>query len=331
MGIDSDIVHEEDRNRIEDFECVICRMLCAEPKQCTTCKKFFCTECIEEWQTKNLKCPLKCSDADMVVNDLKDDELKNYLSIRILCDRGCNKHFPFADYLEHITTCQLPDCSADCNGKAKYCYEDKNTCSYNCLISKYPEVLENPLLDPDHVTKTFPHTDLSKNFPLIWDVDKSSTEIKIVNMNTFMSTSTDDFFHTIVSKVGIIGGLHRFEMDIGKSAFPLKIGVTKDPNTPSYREAFCDYESGFGIFTIGQTRNDSNASGLLFGERLDNTLPHKIKMELSMGEGKLKFKFDDKNHGAAFDEDALKEGPFYIALAVRQSIGETKVAPVQVF
>lgn len=331
MGIDTDIVYEEDRKHIEDFECVICRMLAGEPKQCQKCRKYFCEECISEWRSKNAKCPLKCSEEDMVIGELKSDELSLYLSIRILCDRGCNKHYPLADYVDHVTLCQLPDCSPECGRKVKYTYENQNVCSYNCLMMKCPELLEDPLLNAENIMKTHPDIDLTKSFPIIWDDKKSSDEIRIVNMNIFTSTSMDNNFHTIVSKVGLMGGIHRFDMEIPKSTHPMKIGITKDPNTPSKAHAFCDDVSGFAIYTIGQTRNNSNGSGMLFGEKLDNNVPHKIRMELSMGEGKLKFKFDDKNYGAAFDENDLKEGPFYVAFAIRMGVGEVKVVPVNIF
>ena len=305
MGIDNEVICKEDQHLVEEFECIVCRMLAEDPKQCQQCRKYFCEQCITEWQNKNKICPIKCSEQNIVVISLKEEDMARYLSVKLKCDRGCNKYYPLSDYMEHLAVCQLPDCSEKCQKNIRYSYEGKEVCSYNCLMIKYPEMKEDPLLQAETIMKTYPDIDLKKNFPLIWDVKKSSNEITITGLNTFLSTSMDDNFHTVVSKVGLIGGQHRFEMDIAKSLYPMKIGVTKNPDTPSYRQAFCDFESGYGIFTIGQTRNDSNYSGLLFAERLDKNVPHKIKMEICMAEGKLKFIIDDKNHGAAFQENAL--------------------------
>ena len=132
-----------------------------------------------------------------------------------------------------------------------------------------------------------------------------------------------------MSKVGIIGGVHCFKFSVGVSERPVKVGLTKDNNVPQ-NTAFSDFEPGFAYYTVGQTRNESDGSGLLYGPTLDCTQVNNINMELATGEGTMKFSISGKPYGIAFTEELLKSGPFYIAVAVRKTIGVTKVVPINV-
>lgn len=329
MGIEVDRIHKDDVHLLEEFECIVCRQFPDEPKECQTCKKHFCHECISEWTQKNQTCPIKCKPTAIVIVDLNDEERTKYNGIRTLCTKNCGKFVPLGDFVDHITLCNLPDCTPTCGRKVKYVVNGFSTCSYNCFMTNNPDAKSDPDFDPAKVKADCPNVDLSRTFPVIWDRDRSSKELTLTGVNGFKSTSSHNEHQTVVSKVGLLGGLHRYEFRLGKSENPVKVGITKDPNVP-VNTAFSDFEPGFAFYTVGATRNDNNGSGMLYGVKCEVNVENKIKMEVSMGEGKMKFSMNERCFGSAFDGDevALQEGPMYIAVAVRKVIEETKVDPV---
>lgn len=327
MGIEVEKIHPEDAPMLEEFECIICRNFPEEPKQCDTCKKHFCNTCIIEWTEKNRSCPIKCNPSGITIKELEAEPLSRYNNLRMLCNKNCGKYIALVDYLDHITLCNLPDCTPTCGRKTKYVYNGINTCSYNCLVKNHPDVLADPLLNEEKIKASHPDVDLSRFFPVIFDPAKASSELTVTSLNSFMSKSDHNEFQTVLSKVGLLGGIHRFEFTTGKAQHPVKVGATKDDTVPK-DTAFSDFENGFAFFTVGQSRNDSNASGLLYGNKLDDTVVNKIKMEISMGEGKMRFGTNGETFGTCFEEELLKSGPFYVAISVRKNIDETSVIPV---
>lgn len=73
-------------------------------------------------------------------------------------------------------------------------------------------------------------------------------------------------------------------------------------------KAFSDFEDGYAFYTKGFTRNDSEDSGLFYGESLD-IITHnpylQIEMEVNMGEGIIEYSINNKNYGLAFQDKNL--------------------------
>lgn len=332
MGLDWDDLHKEDETSAEDFECVICREIASEPQCCNKCSKLFCSPCIEEWLKKNKKCPFKCGTNDMTFKDLTVEKIAEYVKLRFKCNRGCDKFYPLGDYVEHVTICQLPDCSNDCTNKVKFLYNDKETCSYKCYIeATAKDKDEDPSSDLKQGLEDCKgdSTVFEKGFPVLLDFEKASPHFKKTGESSFeLNDKTSSLFHTIINKVALRGGVHKFAVNMDNGKFPLKIGITKKKDNEHLDKAFCDYDEGFAFYTLGQTRNGSNASGLLYGERMDHNGKNEVVIELSLGEGKLGFKINGKNFGSAFEEEKLKEGEFYVAVAVRASVKKLSIVPV---
>ena len=328
MGIETDKIHKDDAGIVEEFECIICRNFPDDPRQCSNCKKYFCNSCITEWYEKNQICPVKCKPTPIEVKELDPDMLAKYNNIRVLCNRDCGQYIPLSDYVDHTSLCHLPDCSPTCSRKCKYVYNGISTCSYDCLLKTHESAASDPDLAPEKIRAANPDLDLSRFFPVIFDATKSSTELTITSPNSFKSSSTHNDHQTVVSKVGLLGGVHRILFTLGVSERPAKVGVTRTTDVPQ-NTSFSDVAEGFAFYTVGQTRNDSDGSGMLYGDNLNTKDVNRIIMELAIGEGQMRFKLNDKLYGPAFEEGEVpKDGPFYVAVAVRKAIEETKVEPV---
>ena len=329
MGIETDKIHKDDAHLVEEFECIICRNFAEDPRQCSNCKKFFCNSCITEWYEKNQTCPIKCKTSPITVEPLEPETLTRYNNINVLCSRNCGKYIKLENYLDHTTLCHLPDCTPTCGRKSRYSYAGISTCSYNCLVKNHESMKNDPDLALDKIQEANPGLDLSHNFPIIFDSGKTSTELIVSSPNTIRSTSEHNEHQTALSKVGLLGGVHRIKFSIGPSERPVKVGVTKATEVPQ-NTAFSDFETGFAFYTVGQTRNESDGSGLLYGTALKSEEAHTIVMELVMGEGEIRFSLDGNLYGSAFDyeKELIKEGPFYVAIAVRKQIESAKAEPV---
>ncbi len=92
----------------------------------------------------------------------------------------------------------------------------------------------------------------------------------------------------MVSKVKLIGGIHKFLFIFKKASDYVKVGVTTT-NKIQKNKAFCDFESGFAFFTKGSLRNGSEDSGLPYGKRISKKKLLKeeiiVEMEINMGDG----------------------------------------------
>ena len=332
MGISQELINPENATAAEDFECVICREFVLDPRVCFRCKKLFCSPCITEWLEKNERCPFKCSAERMDLTDVSDEQLERYVLIQLKCTKRCGEFVSLIEYKDHLATCDLSDCPnhANCNRKACYFYKGAAYCSYLCYktlkygrekagrgeagLWKLCQVASNALY--------------RRAFPLKFAFDKSSPSFSRTGVNSARLIQGAPEFHTLVCRVGFVGGFGRIRFLATRSDFHLKLGVTSDPHARAKGCSFSDFPSGFAYHTIGQTRNDSNESGLLFGEPVDLRKNFVVEMEINMGEGKLIFSLDGKNLGHAFEEPALTKGPLYPAVACGKNIEEIKIMMV---
>lgn len=98
----------------------------------------------------------------------------------------------------------------------------------------------------------------------------------------------------------------------------MKIGVTtkKEFNMNS---AFCDYEFGYAYYGVGQLRSNSNAVGPGYGEKFKTR--GTLGVCLNMDKGTLSFALDGQYWGVAYQNESLKKGPIYPAVALLHCAG----------
>lgn len=70
---------------------------------------------------------------------------------------------------------------------------------------------------------------------------------------------------------------------------------------------------------MGQLRHGSNASGPQYGRRLKKE--GVLGIYLDMNKGQLSFSLNGESMGVAFDNNALKKGPIYPAVALLHCAG----------
>lgn len=329
MGLSQDLINPEHCDHAEDFECVICREFVIEPRVCNRCKKLFCTICIKEWLDKNEKCPFKCSAEKMELTDITDEQQMTYMLIQIKCTKSCEAYVSLIEYKDHLATCNLNSCPnfENCNRKACYFYKGASYCSYFCYKTiQYNAKDEKTEKDSAKLASIAGNAIYKRGFPYKWNFKKSSSNLTKISKNSLsLDKEESKIFKTAVSSVGFLGGFGKVKFRLKNPSFHFKIGVTSTLDFDPDQAAFCDLETGFAFYSIGQTRNGSHVSGLLYGERLPLSKELVVEMEVNMGEGKLNFWVDGKNLGSAFEELELTHGPIYPAIAIAKSVDEVQV------
>lgn len=108
----------------------------------------------------------------------------------------------------------------------------------------------------------------------------------------------------------------------------MKIGVTKNRDF-DLKTAFSDYQFGWAFYGLGQLRHCDAANGPKFGKNFKKQ--GVLGVFLDMNRGTLSFSIDGEWQGVAFDDEELKKGPIYPAVALLHIAGCTlvtdKVAP----
>lgn len=81
-----------------------------------------------------------------------------------------------------------------------------------------------------------------------------------------------------------MGGIQKIMFIVEGVENHFKIGVIKDIRRDFKNKAFSDFEDGYGFYSKGFTRNDSEDSGLFYGEPIDiNQYRIVITMVLNVG------------------------------------------------
>lgn len=321
MGISLDQIHPDDLGLIEEIECIICRELSQVPHQCANCKNAFCFACIQEWKKLSEKCPFKCTGRPMKYEKIGAGKLAKYRQVRIRCSRGCGAYVCSSQYLDHISLCGLGRCAnfEQCGGFIKYALEGVQSCSQMCheLIRSAAA----PLADADAWTysKLAFCEPLRKLFPLSFDRERSSKAFAWLGASALKSADTERKYKSVLCRQGFLGGVHSIRFVVEGAANAFKVGVTKNQNFNPESNSFCDFEEGFGFYSLGQTRNNSNFSGLPCLTKLDHDKRNVVDMLLSMGDGKLFFSVNGAEE-QAFQDWQLKEGPLFVAMAFAEKV-----------
>ncbi len=132
-------------------------------------------------------------------------------------------------------------------------------------------------------------------------------------------------FRTILGSVGLMEGIHYWEIVAdARTEHEVKIGVSGNPDAHK-DDAFSDYEYGWAFFgsSTGELRHNSNASGEQYGKHFKRQ--GILGVFLNMNKGKLSFAIDGINYGTAFEDEKLKKGPLFPAIALLHNSGCTLV------
>lgn len=322
MGYPEELLDPKQQHISDEFVCPICQEVAKNPQACSKCKKAFCTDCIKFWQEKSDICPFKCRKDKMILEDLPENSILAYYSLNLRCNKPCGQFINILDYSEHLASCDLPNCTnfAECNRKIKFEHKGLSYCSYPCYLqTKFKKVALAPT--PEQLTKierakrAYP-----RSFYFQWDFKRGSKVFTKRSKHSAKAIAPERPFQSLISKTGISGGIAAIKFVITAAKFDFKVGVTSSKDFPVEKHAFCDFETGFGFFSLGQTRHHSNDCGMFYGERIDHQQETTIIMELNMGNGEIKFNCNGKDFGAAFDNKELTKGVWYPAIAVRGEV-----------
>lgn len=157
-----------------------------------------------------------------------------------------------------------------------------------------------------------------------WDPTYSSEAIELTaeNRTTFLSEDTY-LFRTVIADTKFDGGLHYWELIAdSRSENELKIGVAKNRDF-DMKTSFSDYSFGWAYYGIGQLRHCDGANGPQYGKQFKKS--GCLGVLLDMDKGTLAFALDGEYLGVAFEDEELKKGPIWPALALLHIAGCTLV------
>jgi hypothetical protein len=98
----------------------------------------------------------------------------------------------------------------------------------------------------------------------------------------------------------------------------IKAGVTKTTEF-NINTAFCDYAFGWGYYGMGSLRHTDNSQGINYGKAFKKQ--GILGICLNMEKGTLAFAIDGEYFGVAFEDEDLKKGPIYPAVAMLHLAG----------
>lgn len=103
----------------------------------------------------------------------------------------------------------------------------------------------------------------------------------------------------------------------------LKVGVCKSRDF-DLKTAFSDYTFGWAYYAVGQLRHCDGANGISFGNK---TMKKEgvLGVLLDMNRGTLSFSLNNFLLGVAFEDEELKNGPIWPAIALLHLAGCTLV------
>lgn len=157
-----------------------------------------------------------------------------------------------------------------------------------------------------------------------WDPNCCSDEIELTaeNRTAFLEEDTY-FFRSIIADTSFDGGYHYWEIIAdSRSDNELKIGVTKNKDF-DMKTSFSNYSTGWAFYGIGQLRHCDGANGPKYGKTFKRS--GCLGVLLDMIKGTLSFSLDGEYLGLAFEDEELKKGPIYPAIALLHIAGCTLV------
>lgn len=154
---------------------------------------------------------------------------------------------------------------------------------------------------------------------LIWDQNTSSTSLTYIGGSARTNGLITSSFISAITKEAFNSGCHYWEIRMdANSVNELKAGVTTT-NSFNKDRAFSDYAHGYAYYGIGQLRNGSDCSGIKYGRRWNKE--EVLGVYLDMNRGTLSFSLSGDYLGVAYQNDALKKGPIWPAVAILNTGG----------
>lgn len=119
-------------------------------------------------------------------------------------------------------------------------------------------------------------------------------------------------------------GLHYWEMVAdARTENELKIGVCKSRDF-DLKTAFSDYTFGWAFYCVGQLRHCDGANGMSFGTK-SMKKEGVLGVLLDMEKGTLSFSLNGAMLGVAFEDEELRRGPIWPAVALLHQAGATLI------
>lgn len=143
-----------------------------------------------------------------------------------------------------------------------------------------------------------------------WDPDNSSKKLTLQEDLLTVTVKDGSGFKTTLGNMPFLPGeKYFFQIQINKGSL-IKIGVSR--KDIELAQAFSDTESGWAIYN-GELRHKSNSSGQKYGTTVGNG--DVIGVMLDMIKGQLSFSKNGVDWGVAYDDEELKKGELYAAVA----------------
>ena len=147
-------------------------------------------------------------------------------------------------------------------------------------------------------------------------------ELSAAGRHAFLSED-NYLFRSSIGNIGFESGTHYWEIVAdSRTENEFKMGVIKNRNI-DFKTAFSDYGCGWAYYSTGQLRHCNAAVGPMYGRGFKKQ--GTLGVFLDMDKGTLSFALDDKYMGIAFEDEELKKGPIYPALALIHQGGCTLV------
>ncbi|KAL4426893.1 hypothetical protein ABPG74_008817 [Tetrahymena malaccensis] len=343
----------------EDFDCNICTEVAKYPKQCKSCKKCFCGQCIDDWLKKSKQCPLRCEGQPINSTFFDKNLERQYLNLNLKCV-FCNQVFSIKVIEEHEKECSLPKCQnyINCNNRI-----DTNTnnsqltkidiCSPECqfflnilnhssnqrnlyreisnfMQKNYPNIdgnegqIQAQLLVASRMPAPtpllqYPFNQSQGQYNLTWDPNCIGSQIQIKNENFVFLKEQAYIFRSALTKQGFSQGIHYWEIEPDDKSENEMKIGVSLKNNFDFNTAFCDHQFGFAYYGIGQLRSGNNAQGQSYGMKFKQQ--GILGVHLNMNLGTLSFSLNGQFFGIAFNDPKLKQGPIYPAVAMLHCAG----------
>lgn len=157
-----------------------------------------------------------------------------------------------------------------------------------------------------------------------WDTEYTSSAIELTAQNRHAFLSEDTYlYRTSIGTVGFVEGTHYWEVIAdARTENDFKVGVVKNREI-DLKTAFSDYSTGWAYYTTGQLRHCNAAVGPKYGKGFKKQ--GCLGIYLDMEKGTLSFALDGEYMGIAFEDEELKKGPIYPAIAILHLGGCTLV------
>lgn len=152
-------------------------------------------------------------------------------------------------------------------------------------------------------------------------VNKLSPEIECTGKRVILNEAQYIFRTTMSDRPFTQVGVYYWEIspDV-ETENELKVGVSTSADFPG-TTAFCDHESGFAYYGLGQLRHSSNSVGTKYGKPFKNS--GVLGICLNMESGTLSFSLNNEYLGVAYSSPLLTKPPIYPAVSLLHKAGFT--------